>query len=326
MTFNKEIKKNQKKNAILICGGPSVEKKLSDLKKLNKTRNVIFIEARALTPAFAKSGIIPDYIFAPYPEKLSQNGFQNYIYRSFLANVNIKYFIKKKYQLESDYIKKNFKKYFKIWKPEKGIHKKFKLKKSLYFKDSPIDLLKKFPKLKIITNKSNFKKYYDKIHLKNRILDISFTSKTNKFSYTKYFNPELNKGSLKIFSSNFLNSAAICFLPIINKLGYKRLYLLGLDMNMLGNMEYSAKNLFKSFFHYFLFFFLVKRSFNANFKINFPFYLRPNSEFKDFENIFFHDPIKTYNVVDSSLLVGKIKNLKEISYKFFLKKISKQYF
>ena len=170
MTFNKEIKKIQKKNAILICGGPSVEKRLNDIKNLNKTKNVIFIESRSLTPGFLKSGIIPDYILAPYPEKLSQNGLHNYIYRSFLADINIKYFIKKKYQLENHYIKKNFKKYFQIWKPEKGIHKKFKLKKGFYFKESPIDLIKKFPKLKIITNKANFRNQYSKLHLKNKIL------------------------------------------------------------------------------------------------------------------------------------------------------------
>jgi hypothetical protein len=321
MTFIKEIKKVQKKNAILICGGPSLEKRLNDIKNLSKSKNVIFIESRALTPGFVKSGIIPDYILAPYPEKLSQNGLHNYIYRSLLANVSIKYFIRKKYRFENNYIQKNFKKYFQTWKPEKGVHKKFKLKKNLYFKDSPIDLIKKYPKLKIITNKANFLAHFRNLHIKNRILNINFNQKKNKFSYAKYFKPELNNGSIKIFTSNFLNSAAICFLPIINKLGFKKLYLLGFDMNMLGNMEYSAKNLFKSFFHFFLFFILVKKSFNANFKINFPFYLRPNSEFKDFENIFFHDPIKTYNVVDRSLFVGKIKNLKKINYNSFLKAV-----
>ena len=54
-------------------------------------------------------------------------------------------------------------------------------------------------------------------------------------------------------------------------------------MNMLGSMEFSNNYIFKSFFHYSIFFLRARKSFNANFKLNFPYYLRPKSEFSDFE-------------------------------------------
>jgi hypothetical protein len=306
-------------NSIIIMGGSSIIPYLEKIKNLKK-KYIIFLEARALTPLLIKSKIKIDYIFCPYAEKLKDNGLQNYILRSFLSNVDIKKYIKKQYHREVDYLKKNFSIIFESWSPQKGIFKKYKIKKNIYLRNSPFDLLKYYKTTKLILNTSEFERQFPDKKINNKIIKIKFTDKIKNFSLKKYLSPKNRNNTLELISSNFLNVAATSILPIINNMGFKKTFLLGMDMNMLGTMEFSVKNIFKSFFHFIIFFIFSKKAFNHNFKLNFPLiYLRPKSEFTDFEKIFAFYKNEIYNVNKKSIFIGKIKNLKQITYRNFFK-------
>lgn len=306
-------------NSIIILGGSSVVPYLEKIKNLKK-KYIIFLEAKALTPLVIKSKIKIDYIFCPYPEKLKDNGLQNYILRSFISNVDIKRYIKKQYHREVDYLKKNFSTIFETWNPQKGTFKKYRIQKNIYLKNSPFDLLKYCKTTKLILNTSEFKRQFPDKKISNKIIKIKFTDKIKNFSLKKYISPKKRKNTLQLIQSNFLNVAATSILPFINNMGFKKTFLLGMDMNMLGTMEFSVKNIFKSFFHFIIFFIFSKKAFNHNFKLNFPLiYLRPKSEFIDFEKIFAFYKNQIYNVNNKSIFIGKIKNLRQINYRNFFK-------
>jgi hypothetical protein len=307
------------KCAVLLLGGPSLIKNLTKLNQL-KSNYIILADCTVLTPLFIESKIKVDFILCPFPEKLAQNSLQNFIFRSFLSNINIKKYLKNTFHFEVDYLSKNFDNIYELWNPKKGIHKKYKLKKNIYLNNSPLSNLKYFRDAKIIMDINKFKYIYENINLPNKLYGIDFFDQEINFKYQNYFNPTIVNNNIQIPNSIFLNSAAISFLPIIKTLGFKELYILGMDMNMLGTMEYSYKYIFRSFFHYSLFFLKARKSFNGNFKLNCPYYLRPKSEFSDFEKIFGYNEVETFNIVENSILRGKIKNLKEISSQDFFDK------
>lgn len=307
------------KRAILLLGGPSLIKSLGKLNEL-KSNFIILADCCVLTPLFIKSKVNVDFILCPFPEKLAQNSLQNFIFRSFLSNINIKNYLKTSFHNEVDYLANNFNNIYESWRSEKGIHKKFRIKKNIFLNKSPLSLLNYFGNSKIIIDINKFNELYQNINLPNKFYGIEFFDQVINFNYKNYFNPIIVNNNLQIPNSTFLNSAAISFLPIIKTLGFKELYILGMDMNMLGTMEYSYKYIFRSFFHYSLFFLKARKSFNGNFKLNCPYYLRPKSEFSDFEKIFAYNEVKTFNIVENSILRGKIKNLKEISSQDFFDK------
>jgi hypothetical protein len=316
----KNINKYKNLNSIIILGGSSIVPYLKKIKDLKK-KYIIFLEARAITPLLIKTKIKVDYILCPYPQKLKDNGLQNYILRSLCSNVDIKKFIKKKYHKEVNYLKKNFLKIFETWNPKKGVYKNYKIKENIYLKNSPFELLKHYKDTKIILDTLQFKKEFPNKKISNKIIKIGFNENNKKFSIKNYLNPKIKDNKLNLITNNFLNVATTSILPIISKMGFKNTFLLGMDMNMLGTMEYSVKNIFKSFFHFIIFFLLSKKAFNHNFKVNFPLiYLRPKSEFLDFKKIlpFFRKNI--FNVNDNSIFIGKIKNINQISYQNFFKK------
>ena len=320
--FSEISGKYKGQNAILLMGGSSVLPHLKKIKNFNGSRNKIIVDCKAITPELIKSKIKIDFILCPYPEKIQDNVFQSYALRSFCAKINMGLYIKKKYQKELNYLKKNFIKFYESWRPHKGQHKNFRLKKNVYLKDSPFYLFPKLKNARLIISLKDYKKKFTNIEILNKTYEIKINNK-NKFNLKEYLNPKIIKNVLQLGSYNYLNSGAMVTIPVLKKLGFEKIYFFGLDMNMLGTMEYSAPKIFKSFFHFLVFFFKCRKSFNANFKLNLPFfYLRPKSEFEDFNNIFAKFNKGIYNVSEGTIMTGAIRNLKSISYKQIFRTIN----
>lgn len=316
--------KNKYKNfdVIILSGGPSSLKYLNQLKKINNKKIKIIAEAKAITPRLIKSKIKIDYILCPFPEKISDNAFHTYLLRSFCSKVDIKSLLKKNYHKELDYIKNNFDNIYEVWNPKKGPHKYYKLKENFFFKDSPIDLIKNIKDMKIISDPKKIKSIFQgKIKNKN-IFNIKIKSISKNYSFKKYNNPNIIQNTLHLDSFGNFNTLFIATIPILKQMGFNKIYLLGFDMNFMGSMEYSAKNIFKSLAHFLFFLISCRKSFSANLKLNFPFiYLRPKSEFKDLSAMFDLMDKKIYNVNNLSFFNGSVKNLPEITYKKFFKEI-----
>jgi hypothetical protein len=118
---------------------------------------------------------------------------------------------------------------------------------------------------------------------------------------------------LEIETSNFLNSSAIATYPILSAMGFKKIYLLGMDMNMFGSLEYSAPNIFKSMFHFWWFFKRSSSAFNASYKMNKPYYLRPISEFEDLKKILNYSNINFVRVYEPAKYVAPIDWIETIN-------------
>mgnify|MGYP001189608644 CR=1 FL=1 len=311
------------KYAILLLGGNSCLKNLHKLKFINKKKFVIFIETKSLTNDFYNLQIQPDYLLATFPEKMKDNSLHNFIFRSFLQKSSIKPLLNKKYHDVYDYMRMNFNEYFEKFKLNKGPHKRYKFKENVFLKDSPMDIIDKYPYLNIITNFQRFKLHYPSLELKNKFYHVSQNNENiNKFNMESYFNPVLDKNNLKIGYAPFLNSSAINIYPILKFMGFKKIFFLGMDMNMLGSMEYSANNVFKNMLCFKYYIYRNRKSFNANYKINSPYYYRPKSEFDDLKLLNQNNYIEFVRITNNNKYMAKIDYLKSIDESLFYDRYS----
>ncbi len=307
------MNKNQysNKSAVVILGGTSIDSYIDKLSLTDKNKFVIFAETKCISKKLYDQKIIPDYFICPFSIKLKDNYYQNFIFRSLMCNIDIKKFVKKKYFEEVDYLKNNFKVFYEDWRPHKGIHKKFIFKKNVFLKDSPYDNLKLFPKSNLIINEEDFKKNFDNFFYHNETIKIKFNSNNDKFNLDEYYNVKNENGILNFKETNFLNSQSICHFPLLKFLGFKKIYFLGMDMNFFGSFEFDFRKIFKSKFHLYFFIFLIRKTLNGNFKMNFPIYLRPKEEFLNLKSII-PDQNNYYRVITNEKFskVPKINTIK----------------
>ncbi len=307
------MNKNQysNKSAIVILGGTSIDTYIDKLSLTDKNKFVIFAETKCISKKLYDQKIIPDYFICPFSIKLKDNYYQNFIFRSLMCDIDIKKFVKKKYFEEVDYLKNNFKVFYEDWRPHKGIHKKFIFKKSVFLKNSPYDNLKLFPKSNLIIDEEDFKKNFDNFSYQNETIKIKFNSNNDKFNLNEYYNVKNENGILNFKETNFLNSQSICHFPLLKFLGFKKIYFLGMDMNFFGSFEFDFREIFKSKFHLYLFIFLIRKTLNGNFKMNFPIYLRPKEEFLNLKSII-PDQNNYYRVITNEKLpnIPKINTIK----------------
>lgn len=307
------MNKNQysNKSAIVILGGTSIDTYIDKLSLTDKNKFVIFAETKCISKKLYDQKIIPDYFICPFSIKLKDNYYQNFIFRSLMCDIDIKKFVKKKYFEEVDYLKNNFKVFYEDWRPHKGIHKKFIFKKSVFLKNSPYDNLKLFPKSNLIIDEEDFKKNFDNFSYQNETIKIKFNSNNDKFNLNEYYNVKNKNGILNFKETNFLNSQSICHFPLLKFLGFKKIYFLGMDMNFFGSFEFDFREIFKSKFHLYLFIFLIRKTLNGNFKMNFPIYLRPKEEFLNLKSII-PDQNNYYRVITNEKLsnIPKINTIK----------------
>jgi len=305
--------KYKTKNAVLIFGGPSCLKMLDKLHGINRDRNVIFLETKALTPLYFNTGPEPDFFFLPYPEKAKDNSLQNMVYQSLKVNVPIKYFIKSKYHSEADTIINQQEEIFEEWNPKKGPHKRIRHKADIYLKDSPMELLLKYNKTSIITIQDSFTREFPNIVPNNRFHFFKFNQNQTPKEYTYYINPTETGTEVVVNQNSYTNSASICFFPLLHFMGFRNLYFIGFDMSVLGILEYNCLKTFKSVLHYRLFSFLIRNAIrHGNYKINLHPFLRPRSEFYDIEDLLNHSSSTITRIKADNKYVGKIKGMKSV--------------
>ena len=304
------MNKNQysNKSAIVILGGTSINSYIHNLSIIDKNKFVIFAETKCISKKLYDLKVFPDYFICPFSIKLKDNYYQNFIFRSLMCNTDIKKFVKKKYFQEVDYLKNNFNFFYEDWRPQKGIHKKFNYKKNVFLKNSPYDNLKLFPKSNLIIDDEDFKKNFNNFFYPNPVTKIRFNSNSSKFNLDEYYNVQNENGILNFIATNFLNSQSICHFPLLKFLGFKKIYFLGMDMNFFGSFEFDFREIFKSKFHLYLFIFLIRKSLNGNYKLNYPIYLRPQQEFLNLKLII-PDQNNYYRVVTN----GKLANVSKIN-------------
>ena len=277
------------RRALVIFGGQSVIELKVDFQALRSRDFVIFLESEALTPYFLSFGITPDYFLMLFPEKCKDNGVQNFIYRSFLAGVDIRWFLKKAHLPALEEMRDHFDEYFAPWRAQRGAHKRYRYRPGVYLKDSPYDLIGRIPTSRILANRELMADHFPGFSPPNEVYWFTQSHEEEPFDLDAYYAPAERDGELVLRNNGFLNSAAIALYPLLRYMGFRDVYFLGMDMSMLGSMEYAALYSFRSMWHFRWFFWLCRRAFNAAYRMNRPFYLRPQSEFHDIRLLWNHD-------------------------------------
>jgi hypothetical protein len=263
------IKLNNKynnKNAVIIFGGPSILENNYDLSLISTKDNIIFLQSNALTPRFLEYGIEPDYYFMPYPEKIRTNSLQWLFLQAISCGFELKKHLKKEYINEWIKFKDRFGDYADIWRIEYP-HKRYRIKRNVVLDNSPLSLVDKFPNMGLIT--------YDMAYDADRISEINLPNEVFKYTHSDevgddveaYFDPLMRNGMLTIANMGFVNSAAISLYPILKYMGFNKVTLVGMDMSMLGSMEFSASYTFRSMKHYRAFFNTCRRGFSYTFPL-----------------------------------------------------------
>tara|TARA_B110000444_G_C18850286_1_gene605001 strand:- start:4377 stop:5465 length:1089 start_codon:yes stop_codon:yes gene_type:complete len=257
--------KNQK--AIVIMGGPSILKNKLDLALLKNRSDIIFVEPKTLTKKFFEFGILPDYVFATYPEKLRTNTMQYTFIQAIASGYDLKDSLKKDFVPEWINFVNNFQEYAEIWRINYP-HKKFKIKKNVILKNSPYDFIKSYPEIPIIAfEKALESDGYSYLNLSNKVYKFEISDEVvSKYENLQhYLNPTTKDNKVIVNSIDSLNSATIGMMPILNFLGFKQVCFIGKDMSMLGAMEYSGEYIFKSMRHYKSFHNSARKAFSYNF-------------------------------------------------------------
>ena len=348
------------KAALSIMGGPSILENNFDLRRIDRDKYTIFLEAKALTPRFLASGVKPDYFLMFFPDKCQSNSLQHVMYQSFLVDFDLSDLLQPEYEAEYKYYRDNFNTYFEPWVNRKKGYKKYRFRNDAVLKNSPWDLLQHFPDMDIITRCDNRKEKYgpDISRLKNRMYFYDDQYIDGKFDIESYFNPQEIDGRIRLSAYGHVNSSAIALYPLLNYMGFDKVYFLGMDMSLLGSMEYAALYTFKSMRYFNNFFNAARSAYGYDFPLglrqglgrffkkvsnnisrrefmsffsgaiykSFLYdvyglkgkFLRDRKQFSDCRQLFAYKEIEFINIYEPFKYARPIPGIKNITYQYFL--------
>lgn len=310
--------KYEGRSALVIMGGPSILENKINLGLINKDKYTVFLESKALTPRLLNFGLEPDFYLMLYPEKCKDNSVQNFIFRSFLAEFNIEPFLRPEYLSTLEDMRNNFDTYFEFWRPQKGAHKRYRWRPSVYLKDSPYDLLRNLANTKIIVNRPLLSHFFPDFKYGNELYFYEENNEPETFDMEKYYNPIIQDGRVTILYNTFINSAAIVLYPLLYFMGFCKVYFIGMDMSMLGSMEYSSFYTFKSMRHFGKFFEKALPVFCANFRKNRKRFMRQPNEFNDMEKLVNYNKIEFTNIYEPFEFAAQLPGMRNLSFNEFL--------
>jgi hypothetical protein len=271
--------------AAVIMGGTSLIDQEFDLARLRSKGFVTFLESKALTPRFLASGLTPDYYLMLSADKSLSSAFHNWVFRAFLAGVRIEPFVKREFVPVVRELRQRFDEYFERGNVTRGAHKTYRWRPGVRPANSPYDLLPRLPDTRIIAEQSLLEKYCPGFDGPQERYLYHQQAQPEAFDLNQYYDVVESDGQVTLRNFSFLNSAAIALYPLLRYMGFRAVYFLGMDMSMLGSMEYGAPYTFRSMTHFRWYFWRTRHVFNANYQPNRPWYLRPKSEFEALKSV-----------------------------------------
>ena len=305
--------------ALVIFGGPSLLEQGFDFQWLRDCGYVTFLETKALTPGFLATGISPDYYLMLFPEKAKDNTLQHWVYRSLLAKYPIEGLLKPQHRALAEEIRANFNTNFEVWRPHKGPHKNFRWRPDVYLKDSPYALLAERPQARVIVNRQLREHYFPTFAYEDRAYYYDQIPHESAFDLDRYFTPIERDGRLFLrCADTFMNSAAIALYPLLRYMGFAEASFIGMDMSILGSLEYSSLYTFRSMAHFWWFWRRNGRVFNANYKANGWMFKRPQSEFDDLRLLWNEGPMRFTRIYDPWKYASRVEGIRTMSMQEFV--------
>lgn len=284
--------------ALVVFGGPSLIAQGFDFGRLNNLGFVTFLESKALTPHLLRSGFVPDYYLMLFPEKSKDNTLQHFVFRSFLARYRIDGLLAKPFRHVAEEMRARFDECFESWWPNRP-HKRLRWRPDVYLPDSPYDLLRRLPTTRVIVDRELVDEYFPNFAYAGQAYYFAKAPGEPVFDIEKYYDPLDADGMVRVRCCDaFLNSAAIALYPLLRYLGFQEVYCLGMDMSILGSLEYAALYTFRSMAHYWWFLRRNGRAFSGNYIRNGWLFDRPQNEFDALRMLWNEGPIAFTRVYD----------------------------
>lgn len=243
------IGRHKGQRALVVMGGPSVLANRYDLSRLQGREFVVFLESKALTPWFLGQGLKADYYLMFYPEKSKSNSLQDVIFRSLVAGIDLSSLLRPEFLPEVDYMKRNFDTYFYRTNGRMP-HKFFRWLPDVFLPGSPFSLLDQLPDASLISFRNVYDQFVREQTFRQPVHFYNVNSVSDPFDPGRYFNPTVDERGVTIDDFGFSNSAAIALFPILKLMGFQDVYFLGMDMSMLGSLEFSSYFTFQSLEHF----------------------------------------------------------------------------
>lgn len=282
--------------AAIIMGGTSLIAQQFDFARLGSAGFVTFLESKALTPRFVATGLVPDYYLMLSPDKSLSNGFHNWVFRAFLAGFSLDRFVKPEFLPVVQEMRARFDELFEAGNSERGAHKRFRWRPGAQLQNSPCDLLGRLPTTRILAERSLLTKFFPSPAWSSPTYLYDQQVGAEPFDRQRYYTAIEGDGRVTLRNCSFQNSAAIALYPLLHYMGFRSAYFVGMDMSMLGSMEYGAPYTFRSMFHFRWFFHRTRHVFNASYRQNRPWFLRPQSEFDALRSVLDSDRIDLVRV------------------------------
>jgi hypothetical protein len=249
--------------AVVVLGGPSIVERGWDLGRL-AGRFVVFLEARALTPRFLSYGLAPDFYMMFYPEKCKANALQGVVFQALLAGIDLRPLLREEWVAEVEHLQRALAEYCEPWRADVA-HKRLRWKPDVYLKGSPFDLMSRVPGMACLTYAAPFRQYVREQAIAHDVYAYDMEEAREPFSAAAYYDVREDEGRVVLRDFSFSNSSAIALFPLLKYLGFRTVYLVGMDMSMLGSMEYASLYTFRSLAHFRRFFEQARAVFSANY-------------------------------------------------------------
>ena len=327
--------------ALVVLGGPSIVEHRWDLARL-RGRFIVFLEARALTPQLLSSGLTPDFFMMFYPEKCKANALQGVVFQSLLAGIDLRPLLREEWLPEVDRLQRDLAEYCEPWR-EDVPHKRLRWKPDVYLKDSPFDLMARTTRMGCLTCIGPFQQYVREQVLGHDVYTYDMETTRAPFTDAAYYETREDDERVVVRDFSFTNSAAIALFPLLKYLGFRSVYLLGMDMSMLGSMEYAALYTFRSLDHFRRFFEPARAVFSATYPRRFgmelyrqwselglrgllqpspwrvladrnPWFIRPYYEFDSLRRVLAHEPMSFVNVHEPWPYARPVPGVRTVSF------------
>jgi hypothetical protein len=333
--------------AVVVLGGPSILCHGFDLGRLRARDLVVFLESRALTPRFLEYGVEPDFLIALYPEKCKANALQGVCVQAMFAGIDLRPLLRDEYVPEVDRVRTLFDAYFEPWKPDVP-HKRFRWKPDVFFDGSPFDLLRRLERTACLAFREPYDRYVRQQELAQDVYVYDMEPRTGPFDGRAYYDVLVDGDRAVVRDFQFTNSAAIALFPLLRFMGFSSVTLIGMDMSMMGSMEYASLYTFRSLAHFRTFFERARVVFSASYPRRFwselarqvsmrglpglfapaawrpltdrrPWFIRPYYEFDSLEAVLAGAGMSFVNVYEPWEFARPVPGVKNVRFKDFLR-------
>ena len=300
--------------AAVVLGGPSLISLNFDYGRLNRAGFVVVAASKSLSPETMARGLQPDCFLMMFPESCKDNSLQSFALRSFCSGVDLGPYLKHRWRGVFAEIRDDFDRYLEKWRPHRGPHKRFRWKPGVYLKDSPLDVLLRHPEIKIVANGPLLDEHFPELESPHNIYRYEQSTEPEEFELDRHYTMIERDGTVLNRLSGMSSSTSIALYPILRFMGFSEVYLIDMDLNMIGSVEFAAPFTFKTMWHFKRFYKKTFRVFSSKQTLNRPVWLRPQHDFDDTKMLLNYDGMHIVRVFNPHRYVGSLDGVPSITF------------